>query len=195
MGNKVGRPKGSKYNIDEYIGKTVHNWIIIGFSHLNKNGDQYWEAKCSCGYVSKIRVYPLLNGVTKSCKHCRPQSRAGELSPWWKGSCEFSITYYHGIMNSALKRGLEFNLEPEYLQNLFNKQNGRCRYSGLLLTLSKSNRDVSSTASLDRIDSSKGYVKGNVQWVHKKVNKMKMDITEEDFLFFCKEIYVNLSKI
>ena len=45
------------------------------------------------------------------------------------------------------------------------------------------------TASLDRIDSKKGYIEGNVQWVHKNVNKMKMDLDEKEFFSIVKQVY------
>jgi hypothetical protein len=32
---------------------------------------------------------------------------------------------------------------------------------------------------MDRIDSNKGYVEGNVQWVYKYVNLMKRDFPQE----------------
>jgi len=41
------------------------------------------------------------------------------------------------------------------------------------------------TASLDRIDSSKGYIEGNVQWVHKMVNMSKQQYTQEEFINMC----------
>ena len=41
---------------------------------------------------------------------------------------------------------------------------------------------------IDRIDSSKGYVKGNVQWVHKNVNLMKGKFDQEYFIEMCKKI-------
>ena len=41
------------------------------------------------------------------------------------------------------------------------------------------------TASLDRIDSSKGYTKSNIQWVHKDINKMKSDFSMLRFLELC----------
>lgn len=44
------------------------------------------------------------------------------------------------------------------------------------------------TASLDRIDNTKGYTEDNVQWVHKIINKMKSDLTQEDFIMWCKRI-------
>ena len=37
------------------------------------------------------------------------------------------------------------------------------------------------TASLDRIDSTKGYVRGNIQWVHKDINWFKRDYPKISF--------------
>jgi len=42
--------------------------------------------------------------------------------------------------------------------------------------------------SLDRIDNSKGYVKGNVQVISTKANKMKNSATFEELQKFCKNI-------
>ena len=47
------------------------------------------------------------------------------------------------------------------------------------------------TASLDRIDSTKGYIEGNVQWVDKIVNAMKWNIPEKYFIEICKTIAKN----
>ena len=44
------------------------------------------------------------------------------------------------------------------------------------------------TASVDRIDSTKGYLKGNVQWVHKSINQMKSNRTDEEFIALCKAV-------
>lgn len=55
--------------------------------------------------------------------------------------------------------------------------------------LRKSNVDFKQqTASLDRIDSSKGYVLGNIQWVHKDINKMKLDYDQDYFIDICRRI-------
>jgi len=44
------------------------------------------------------------------------------------------------------------------------------------------------TVSVDRIDSSKGYVPGNVQLVCKWVNLAKQDYSNEDMLAVLKEV-------
>jgi len=45
------------------------------------------------------------------------------------------------------------------------------------------------TASLDRIDSTKGYTIDNVQWVHTIVNRMKWNTDENEFIKWCDDIY------
>lgn len=47
------------------------------------------------------------------------------------------------------------------------------------------------TASLDRIDSNIGYIKDNVQWVHKHVNQMKWNFDEDYFIDLCRKIVKN----
>lgn len=75
----------------------------------------------------------------------------------------------------------------EDLWNLFEKQERKCAMTGLGLTLRGYGKPPG-TASVDRIDSSKGYTKDNIQWVHKDVNKMKMDFTKEYFIEVCRLI-------
>ena len=44
------------------------------------------------------------------------------------------------------------------------------------------------SASLDRIDNTKGYVAGNVQWLHKDINWMKGRFTQPRFLALCRAV-------
>jgi hypothetical protein len=93
------------------------------------------------------------------------------------GTCFYRVKY------NATVRSIEFSLTKEYLVELFAKQGGRCCFTGEPLILAESRK--SGTASLDRIDSLKGYVEGNVQWVHKRINLMKWDFSQEEFLNWC----------
>jgi archaellum component FlaC len=51
---------------------------------------------------------------------------------------------------------------------------------------SKQVHNGTATASLDRVDSAKGYIKGNVQWVHKDINMMKQQYSQEYFIQMCR---------
>ena len=82
----------------------------------------------------------------------------------------------------------EFNIQESDLLDAWGKQKGLCAYSKLPLT-AKANQF--NTVSLDRIDSSKGYIVGNIQLVCSAINKMKQEYTEEVFLLFCHLVSQN----
>ena len=150
-----------------------------------------WLFKCICGKeIKRARVQIERHVKNPSCG-C--QSIKGNEHPYWKGIGEFSKTHFTAIRNSSIRRDIEFNLTMNYLWNLFLKQNRKCALSGMEIRFGtyavvrdKMNRMP--TASLDRIDSTKGYIEGNIQWVHKTINLMKMDLSEPDFIKWCRTV-------
>jgi hypothetical protein len=105
-----------------------------------------------------------------------------------KSSEKICITFFKKIQSNAIKRGLSFDLDIDYLWDLFLKQNKKCALTGVDInivnaTISKNHH--LNTASLDRIDSSKGYEKDNIRWVHKTINHIKSDIDDNDLIYLC----------
>jgi hypothetical protein len=47
---------------------------------------------------------------------------------------------------------------------------------------------VNTNISIDRIDSSVGYVRDNVQFVCDVANRMKQDLSQKELLVWCKRI-------
>jgi hypothetical protein len=82
----------------------------------------------------------------------------------------------------------------EFAQNLLEKQKFKCALTGLDLVMDINNTknnvgsDTINTGSLDRIDSLRGYVEDNVQWVHKDINYIKMDLNQEKFIYYCRKV-------
>lgn len=76
------------------------------------------------------------------------------------------------IRNRAKRKGLAFDLSPEYIQALYEQQKGLCAVTGLPMNFDRSGWSERNPymASLDRIVPDKGYLKGNVRWVLFAVN-------------------------
>jgi hypothetical protein len=65
----------------------------------------------------------------------------------------------------------------------------KCSLSGVDLTFGVKNNSKTWNASLDRIDSNKNYTEDNVQWVLKKINRMKSDLDQKEFIKLCGLIW------
>jgi len=109
------------------------------------------------------------------CSDCYNRQRTkGCLSPSWKGGLYISREFFTNVQRNARRRNISFDITLTYLDKLWERQQGQCVYTGLDLVIGE-------TASLDRVDSGQGYIRGNVQFVHKVANCMKWDLTEKEF--------------
>ena len=137
-----------------------------------------WICKCDCGNEIQLNCQKLYTGWV-SCGCAQRKMGCNEI----RGK-QFST-----IRRGAKKRNLEFNITIEYIWNLFIKQDRKCMYSGVELQFNNYILGKETTASLDRIDSNLGYTEGNVQWIHKELNFMKQELSEERFFNWIKLIY------
>lgn len=81
-----------------------------------------------------------------------------------------------------------FNITVNDILELAKKQDNKCVYTGKELSW-KANDNYK--ISIDRINSSKGYVKNNIQLVGWIVNQAKSNLSEKNFLNMIKNIYNN----
>ena len=144
----------------------------------------HYKCKCECGEIKKYAKSLLISGKQTSCG-C---NKYGNKT--YKNMSRRLVGLFR---NAAIAKGKEWDLNLEYLGDLFEKQNGKCIYTGWDLDIGKHN--TSKTASLDRIDSSKGYIKGNVQWTHKDVNIAKNALSHECFLKLCDVVSTKTKSI
>lgn len=115
------------------------------------------------------------------CKSCSSSSNN------FKGKYkDIPITWVEVKRRGGLARGYQWDLTIEYLWELYINQNKKCALSGM--DIGWSEKGLTSTASIDRIDNSEGYIIGNVQLLHKDVNFMKQQFNQEYFIEVCKAI-------
>lgn len=170
------------------IGTKIQNLTILSKPYTYKNNLVY-RVKCDCGHIFKTghsTLYRKRNGMCLPyCNSCFSQDKKSPKRNTMLTE-HISKSRYGHLVHTANDRGIEFSLSPEYLEELWIKQEGCCALSKLPISLFISSKDSKfHTASLDRINSNIGYIEGNVQWVHKDINYMKCDFTQEEFINYC----------
>lgn len=146
----------------------------------SKTRGALWECKCECGNKKLFPSNALTSGNSKSCgsikNHPRPAIRYYEIP----------AAYLNAVRQNAIKRNLLYRITSAFVWKLFLLQNRLCAMSRVRLSFNDGNRGTQGfTASLDRIDSNKGYIKGNVRWVHKDLNRMRWKLSDREFLYWC----------
>jgi hypothetical protein len=150
----------------------------------------YFLFRCDCGNEITVPGQLVKGGRIKSCRGCALGKTAikGNKNPLWRGVGELSSTQWAKTLKRSGKP-VEVGISMEYAWELFIKQERRCALTGMELSFGGHIRDFQGcTASLDRIDNSRGYVDGNVQWVHKHINMLKHAFDQQYFIRLCKAV-------
>jgi hypothetical protein len=182
-------------------GSTINKWSVLSKLPNGNRGRVYWECKCiTCGAVKRVRDDSLKKSLF-GCIDCSNKEpigtrKPGMESPIYKGTKDISLTQWKNIKKHSVRnsRILEFTISIEFAQKLLEQQNYKCKLTGLSLVTQDKNEKYNCkkiTASLDRIDSSKGYIEGNIQWVHKKVNTIKWNLEQSEFIELCGLVWGN----
>lgn len=189
---KIVKGVGGSHNFIDLSGKEYGQMVVIDLAgHYSESRKiLIWNCICNCGRKFTSRGADIRQNKVKTCG-C--QINSGNRRNW-QGYEEISKGFWKTICENRHKRRkvLDFDITIEYIWELFIQQQRRCIFTNLELTFGTSTKDrQNQTASLDRIDSNKGYIKGNVQWVHKHINKMKNNYSDADFIWYCKKVAEN----
>lgn len=183
---KENYPANTRHNLESFVGWKFGTKYVTGRWKYRDRGrwkEVMWETQCSCGSrPTFVRPSELLSGLYRSCVHC--SARKGANNPAYRGTVNIPMSYFSRLQRGLVRRTktLSCELSIDDLQNLWNKSNGLCALSGLPISFTER------TASIDRIDSSVGYTVENTQFVHKHINKMKMDLSEDLFKSLCASV-------
>lgn len=169
------------------IGLKFTDWEVICIDGIDKNNKTLLKCQCRlCGRIRHLLPGEIKHKAYHSCQ-CKVLEKRKNT---WVG--RIHSTYWKTIARNAIRRGLDFDITREEAWVLVEKQNNKCALSGVEFIWPQSSYEFDHervmTASIDRIDPKKSYTIDNVQWVHKDVNWMKQDLTEEKFIDYCIKI-------
>jgi hypothetical protein len=107
------------------------------------------------------------------CRGCSNELRG--LSNYHE---EIPVAWFNGKLRRAKQRDYEFTITIDYIWDIYIAQDKVCALSGVPISFND-------TASLDRIDNAVGYVRENIQIVHKDINYMKYIYSQDYFIKMC----------
>lgn len=141
--------------------------------------------------VNPEHLYMKGNMLIRQFKNVRRQKNIQDRLN--KGKQSGFVEHLRRIRNRIRDKKQTTDIDIDYLMEIWNEQKGKCAYTDVILTQpNHKNKGENKiyTASVDRKDSSKGYVKGNIQYVSISINYMKStlsDIEMKKFISIVKE--------
>jgi len=157
----------------------------------------------TCGETDPSKFYGVRKSTCKECLKKKSRARYHQLSEedkqvyitnakknfnqWVKDN---PIQYrFVSAKNRAKYKGLEFNITLEEIEKMWDAQDGKCFYTGEPMSTCG---ESSTTLSLDRVDSTLGYIEGNVVLCQWRVNKMKQNMSYKEFVELVHLIHDNV---
>ena len=152
---------------------------------LNKQG---LKKCCDCKNVFPRTLeyfYALRSGYCKQCERNRMKKSYQNMD-----ITKAMRRSLRRIKAKCIQKNIPFNLTSEYLEKLYKRQKGICFYSGSSMELCKREADTNrhKIFSVDRIDPTGGYIKGNIVFCTWLINAMKLDSSKDNFLRLCANV-------
>lgn len=147
--------------------------------------------KRKCPRCGKTMVYQhkrtMLVAVRKKslCRACTYKCRNQRTPEIYRG---VAVGWVMKKKVNARMRKIAWKVTPQYVIDQYIEQGRRCKLTGVRLRAPSTTDFSNVTVSIDRIDSSKGYIEGNIQIIDKRVNMMKYTFSQQEFVRWCKRV-------
>lgn len=145
----------------DIFGRRFGQLLVVGYSRSDKNA--YWFCRCDCGAMIEVMGTALRSGNSKSCGHDR-QKNAVEASR--------EKSTIHGMEGSATYRSWRSMkdrcLSHTHKSNKYYKNVSICDQWLSFVGFFSDMGERPEGMTLDRVDNSKGYNKGNCRWASPK---------------------------
>jgi len=160
--------------------------------------------KTTCAYCHKEFKKPVTEynrnkklGRPNYCsRNCSGKANSKNLTSTYDisqhaGNSRDEYSDFRYYYRNCHRRDKECTITLQDLKDQWKKQQGICPYTGTKLQLKTwSNKpEYTKQASIDRIDNSKGYIPGNIEFIALPINYLKADkLSKEETLNFIKQI-------
>lgn len=168
--------------------KPLPNGIFEVEKTKTKSGKLEYTFSVSCVSCGRLRIVRRKQHAVamskKPCKKCSNKKNhpIGEVNG-------VRVSFFNRFEIGAIQRSKEWNLTVEQAAMVLKSQDYKCRLTNLPITATGDFDKI--TASLDRIDNTKGYSVENIQWTHKVINMMRGILDVATFVEMCKLVASN----
>jgi hypothetical protein len=185
--------KGLLKTIQINIDKANAKWNLINLKN-EKECCRCKETKSLSNFreIEKNKyVYKKYNSFCNLCDAQRTAIYKNNKIQTIEGKVDF---LFSNIKRRVREKNHELDFDKKYLIDLYFKQEGKCYYTGESMNLGNHDKIKNlynlnfHNISVDRIDSTKGYTKGNTVLCCWGINNMKQQLTVEQLLFWAKKL-------
>lgn len=165
--------------------------IIDGEDYYFCNKCKRWRPQSKFN-IDNSSLHGNRGGLCNECKDCQRERYYRERQKLFEND-NLALRYklqqaLKGTRRRSKEKNIYNDLTLDYLMYLWEKQHGKCALTGIQMTYKFYEGRVNTNLSVDRIDSTKGYSKDNVQLVCMAANQMKNDLSMEEFVEMCEAV-------
>ena len=163
------RKKISETLRSDLTGNQYGNWTVKQYVE-SRHESPYWLCHCKCGTEKVVCGNSLKSGASISCGCVRSEQTSKRFrTHGMTGTAEYNL--WQSARRRAKVSGLKFDLELGDIQ-----VPTHCPLLGVELHVAEGVLSANSP-SLDRLDATQGYVKGNVWVISHRANTIKSNAT------------------
>jgi hypothetical protein len=176
----------SAKNFIDLIGQSFGELVVMKRLPNTEKGSAQWLCSCSCGGEAKTSTSHLKSGHTQSCGHIAKERmlRAHTKAPGHAAKVNVFNSYKHGA--KKLKR--EFSLSFDELIEIASQHCHYCGKEPLQLVTKRGINGNFPHNGIDRKDNSQGYTLENALPCCWRCNRIKRDMSYDEFITFIREV-------
>jgi hypothetical protein len=171
----------------EMVGRRFGRLLVRECAVRSKNNQFTWKCLCDCGKTTVVLGGNLRSGAVRSCGCLsRELTSARQKLPTLAAILGIRRSEYKV---SAKKRGLAWDLSDDDFVSLVIQDCHYCGDEPSQIRTQRCSSETYVTTGIDRLDSSLGYIVGNVVPCCKICNTAKSTMSVEEFFAWIERVY------